>query len=409
MKKVLALTLGVLTAIGGFVDIGDIVANGTVGARYGLGLAWVVVIGVVGICVFAEMSGRLVAVSGRPVYGLIRDKLGPRVALANLVAAFLVTLLTLTAQIGGIALVVELASGIPHVVWVVPVVVGLWLVVWRVRFSSMEQGFGLAGLAIAVFVASLWWLNPDWGALADQATRLVPPAGEPVPTYFYHAVTLFAAAMTPYAVFFFSSGGDEEKWSPADVRVQRVNVLVGFPLGGMLSLGIAAATASVLLPAGVDVETLGQVVLPIALSMGVVGLGIALFGFFAATVGAALETGLSCAYMVAQYFGWPWGKRLRPVRGARFHLTIAACLLVGALVAQTGIDPVKITEYSLIFSAVALPLTYLPVLITANDRAYLGDETNGRLSNTLGIIVLVVVLVAAAAAIPLMVMTGMGA
>src|SRR5690606_11529723 len=131
MKKLWGMTLGVLTAIGGFVDIGDIVTNGTIGARYGLGLLWVLALGVLGICVFAEMSGRVVAVSGSPVYDLIRDKLGPGAALANLLASFLVTLLTLTAQIGGIALVVELASGVPHVVWVLPIVLGLWFVVWR--------------------------------------------------------------------------------------------------------------------------------------------------------------------------------------------------------------------------------------------------------------------------------------
>jgi len=58
VKKFLAITLGILTAIGGFVDIGDLVANAEVGARFGFSLAWVVVVGVVGICVFAEMAGR---------------------------------------------------------------------------------------------------------------------------------------------------------------------------------------------------------------------------------------------------------------------------------------------------------------------------------------------------------------
>ena len=58
MKKVFAVALGVLTAIGGFVDIGDLVANSETGARFGMRLAWVVVVGVAGICVFAEMSGR---------------------------------------------------------------------------------------------------------------------------------------------------------------------------------------------------------------------------------------------------------------------------------------------------------------------------------------------------------------
>lgn len=409
MKKLLALTLGILTAIGGFVDIGDIVANSTIGARYGMGLIWVLVLGVIGICAFAEMSGRIVAVSGRPVYDVIRERLGPRMALANLIAALFVTVLTMTAQIGGVALVIELASGIPYLVWVVPVAVAVWLVVWLVKFEKMERAFGLAGLAIAVFAVSLWWLNPDWGALAHQATRLAPEPGEPLPTYFYYGVALFAAAMTPYEVFFFSSGGVEEHWTPGDLGTQRVNVLIGFPLGGLLSAGIAAAAAAALLPAQIDVETLGQAILPIALSLGVVGVGIALFGFFAATVGAALETSMSCGYILAQYFGWTWGKRRRPAKAARFHLSIAIALLTGMVVVQTGLDPVTITEYSLVFSAIALPLTYLPVLVVANDREYLGEQANGKLSNTVGLLTLVVVLVVAVAAIPLMIITGMGA
>ena len=46
MKKVLAVALGILTAIGGFVDIGDLVTNAQVGARFGLSLAWATVLGV---------------------------------------------------------------------------------------------------------------------------------------------------------------------------------------------------------------------------------------------------------------------------------------------------------------------------------------------------------------------------
>jgi manganese transport protein len=409
MKKLLTLTLGVLTAIGGFVDIGDIVTNGLIGSRYGLSLAWVLVLGVVGICVFAEMSGRVVAVSGRPVYDLIRERLGPGAALANLIASFLVTLLTMTAQIGGVALVIELASGTPYLAWVLLIGVAVWLVIWLVKFEKMEQAFGLAGLAILVFVVSIWWLEPDWGTLADQALSMHPPGGEALPTYLFYGVTLFAAAMTPYEVFFFSSGGVEEHWTRKDIRTQRINVLLGFPLGGMLSLGIAAAAAVALLPAGMQVETFGEVVLPVALAFGAVGLGIALFGFFAATVGATLETGLSCGYMLAQYFGWSWGKRLRPAQASRFHIAVGLSLLVGVLVVQTGIDPVQITEYSLVFSAVALPLTYLPVLIVANDRSYLGDAVNGKLSNALGLVIMVIVCVVAVAAIPLMIITGMGA
>src|SRR5437764_1443697 len=54
VKKVLAIFLGVLTAIGGCVDIGDLVGNSAVGARFELNLAWVLPVGVAGIGVYAE-------------------------------------------------------------------------------------------------------------------------------------------------------------------------------------------------------------------------------------------------------------------------------------------------------------------------------------------------------------------
>ena len=46
--------------------------------------------------------------------------------------------------------------------------------------------------------------------------------------------------MTPYEVFFFSSGAVEEHWTVKDLGTSRLNVLVGFPLGGLLSVAIAA-------------------------------------------------------------------------------------------------------------------------------------------------------------------------
>jgi manganese transport protein len=73
MKQIFAVTMGILTAIGGFLDIGDPVTNAVVGSRFGLGLAWVVPVGVLGICLFAQMSGRVAAVSGRATFDIIRD------------------------------------------------------------------------------------------------------------------------------------------------------------------------------------------------------------------------------------------------------------------------------------------------------------------------------------------------
>ena len=47
MKQFLQIALGILSAIGGFVDIGDLVFNTQAGATFGFQLLWVVVIGVI--------------------------------------------------------------------------------------------------------------------------------------------------------------------------------------------------------------------------------------------------------------------------------------------------------------------------------------------------------------------------
>lgn len=408
MKRLLGVALGILTAIGGFVDIGDLVTNAVVGSRFGMSLVWVVAVGVVGICVFANMSGRVAAASGRATFEVIRERLGPRAGLANLSASFLINLMTVTAEIGGVALALQLASSVNYLLWIPLAAVAVWLVIWRVKFSIMENVTGLLGLTLIVFAVALFLLKPDWGNLASQAIPAVP-AEETGATYWYFAIALFGAAMTPYEVFFFSSGAVEEGWKIKDLIQSRINVLVGFPLGGLLSVAIAGCAAVVLLPAGIAVTSLSQVILPVAAGAGKLGLAVVLIGVVAATFGAALETTLSSGYTLAQFFGWSWGKFRKPAEAARFHVSMIICLLVGLAVLATGVDPVLVTEYSVVFSAVALPLTYLPILIVANDPQYMGKHVNGRGVNVVAMIYLVVILVASLAAIPLMIVTGAGA
>jgi Mn2+/Fe2+ NRAMP family transporter len=408
MKKIFAVALGILTAIGGFLDIGDLVMNAVVGSRFGLALAWVVVVGIIGICLFAEMAGRVAVVSGRATFEIIRERLGPRTAGANLTASFFINLMTLTAEIGGVALALQLATDVGPMMWIPVAAFAVWVVIWRVGFQIMENVTGLLGLCLIIFAIAAFLLHPNWGDLIHQATAPVIPEKESAATYWYFAIALFGAAMTPYEVFFFSSGAVEERWTDKDLGTARLNVMIGFPLGGILSIAIAACAAIILLPSQIDVTSLSQIVMPVLAAGGKLALALAIIGIVAATFGAALETTLSAGYILAQFLGWTWGKFRRPAQAARFHVVMFVAVVVGAAALFTGIDPIMVTEYSVVFSAIALPLTYLPILIVANDAQYMGEKTNGRLINALGSVYLVVILAASLAAIPLMIVTGAG-
>jgi Mn2+/Fe2+ NRAMP family transporter len=408
MPKIFGVALGILTAIGGFLDVGDLVMSAVVGSRFGLALAWVIPVGVVGICLFAQMSGRVAAVSGRATFEIIRERLGPRIAAADLSASFFINLMTMTAEIGGVALAFQMATDVGRMWWIPLAAFGVWLVIWRVKFSIMENVTGLLGLCLIVFVVTVVALHPNWSDLARQAVRPAIPDSESATTYWYMAISLFGSSIAPYEVFFYSSGAIEEQWTQADLGKSRLNVMVGFPLGGILSLSIAACAAIVLWPSQIQVTALSQNVMPVVLAGGKLALAFAIVGIVAATFGAALETSLSAGYILAQFLGWTWGKFRRPAQAARFHIVMLLSIITGAAVLFTGVNPVTVTEYSVVFSAIALPLTYLPILIVANDPEYMGDQTNGKVTNMLSSVYLVVILAASLAAIPLMSVTGAG-
>jgi manganese transport protein len=406
VRKIFQIALGILAAIGGFVDIGDLVFNIEAGAQFGYQLLWVVVVGVVGIIVYSEMCGRVAAVSKRPVFDAIRERLGFGVGLGALASSQVVNLMTLAAEVGGVALVLQLLSGLPYRALIVLGIVALAVVIWVSPFEWIERIFGYGGLALLVFAVAAIKLHPNWG---DVAYGLVPHVDTPDKlVYAYFAVGLLGAAMTPYEVYFYSSGVVEEGWTPKDLGLNRANAMIGYSLGGFLSFALMITAGALFLPLGIEPEFIGTVALGAQVPLGQIGLILALVGILFAVGGAAIDTCFSGAYNVAQYFGWEWGKYRRPAGAPRFTVAWVVLLVLALLVIMSGIDPVMLTEYAVIFSVVALPLTYLPVLLVANDRAYMRSHANGRLANTFGLIYLVVILVVAVSAIPLMFLTHQG-
>jgi manganese transport protein len=406
MNRILGLALGILAAIGGFVDIGDLVFNVAAGATFGYQLLWIVVVGVIGIITYSEMCGRVAAVAKRSVFDAVRERLGFGVGLGALISSQIVNLMTLAAEIGGVALVLQLLSGLPYRWLIVVGVVVLGITIWVLPFEWIERVFGYVGLCLIVFVVAAVKLRPDWGAVAHGFVPHVATGNTVVWAYF--AIGLLGAAMTPYEVYFYSSGAVEEQWTPKDIGENKANAVLGYGIGGTLSFALMITAGALFLPRGIDPTHIGTVALGAEVPLGTLGLLLALVGILFAVGGAAIDTCFSGAYNLAQFFGWEWGKYRRPSGAPRFTITWIVFLVLGFLIVLTGYDPIQLTEYAVIFSAVALPLTYIPILLVANDRAYMGEYANGRLANVLGIIYLLLILVIAFTAIPLMIFSHQG-
>ena len=409
--KVFQIALGVLAAIGGFVDIGDLVFNAQAGATFGYELIWAVLVGAVGIIVYSEMCGRVAMVAKRPVFEIVRDRMGYGSGLATLFAGQFVNLLTCVAEVGGIAYILRYLLGFEVRPMILVAFAGLVLVLWFFPFEGLERVFGFGGLLLLVFSVAVITGPTDWGAVAHGAIPNPPQSahgGWLIWAYF--VVGVASASLMPYEVYFFSSGAIEDGWAPeSESHLNKLTSIAGFGLGAFLAISVMVASALVFLKPGIDPEFLGTVPLAAGQPLGEWALIVALLGMLFAIGGAAVDATLSGAYGMAQFFGWEWGKYRKPGEAPRFTLTWLVFVAIAALVVATGIDPVMVTEYSVIFGVVAMPLTYLPVLAIANDRGYMGRYANGPVSRALGWAYFAVIILLALTAVPLLILTNMGA
>lgn len=409
MSSLLELTLGIMTALGGFVDVGEMVFAVQAGAKFGYLLLWAVVLGTAGIILYGEMSGRIAAVRQQPVFEVIRDELGFNTGLVVLVASMLVNLLTCAAEIGGVAVILQLLMGGGFRAMVVAGAAVLLVSVFFLPFRWIERIFGLLGLALLVYVAAAVSEGPDWGELAHGLLPHRPEASQPgMAVYLYFATGILSSIMMPYEVYFYSSGGIEEHWTPKDLAVNKLTSGVGFLLGGLLTVALVAIGAMVFMPQDIDPQHLGTSVLGATSSLGRWGLYCALGGILFAVAGAAVETALAGGYNVAQFFSLPWGKSRKATQVPVFTVTWIAVIVLGAGIALVGANPVTVVEFSVVFAILVLPFTYYPILRMAGDRRLMGKHVNSRIVEVLGWLYLALICVVALVAVPLMVMTHMG-
>ncbi|MEO8622921.1 MAG: divalent metal cation transporter, partial [bacterium] len=120
MKKVLQIGLGIVTSVGGFLEIGSIATAAQAGADFGYQLMWTLVLGTICIAFLVEMSGRFAACSRHTIPDAMRERFGVNFFVVLLGVMLAVTLLVLAAEVGGVAAALHMATGIALPGWAIP-------------------------------------------------------------------------------------------------------------------------------------------------------------------------------------------------------------------------------------------------------------------------------------------------
>lgn len=407
MKKWLSITLGIVTATGGFLDAGTIATSGESGAKFGLGLIWACLIATGAVILLVEMMGRFSAVSKKTYAEAIRENFGFKFYLLPLLSEVIAESILLAAEIGGIAIALSLVTGIS---WRILFPLAAFLVfamAWRAPFDLIENAPALLGLLTLSFIVGII-------ALGGPSHQLLPTLWKPevkqgeLADYLYLIAATLGATISPYLLYFYSSGAREERWSSSSLLLNRVTAIMGMSFGSLGSIALIFLSAMVLQPLNIQANTLGELGLTMAKALGPYGALLFAAALFATCLGAALEVVLAVSYNIAQGFGWEWGEDKKPVEAARFNLVLIIFLLVAVAIGLIGIDPLQLALAGSTVIALFLPISLFPFLVLMNDPQYLGDKTNGRFGNIAIICILLMAFVVAVVSIPLEILSGGG-
>ena len=378
---------GFITAAAGN-DVGGIATYSAAGAKFGYIVLWTLVPLTVSLIVVQEMAGRMGAVTGQGLAGLIRENFGIRLTFIAMAALFFINTGITATEFAGIAAWAQILNLSRYIVVPLATVV-VFLLVLRLSNKIVERVFVIFSLIYLSYVVSGIDAKPDWGAVVHGT--LVPTFSAET-GFLVTVVGLIGTTISPYMQFFLQSAVVDKGSGPRDLFNVRADIFVGSILGiaiaGFMIIANAATIHQAALinhkpPLNIDTAQavdFARALAPLAgkFAAALFGFGILNAGLFTATV-----LPLATAFIICEAFGLEAAVDRRFREAPFFYGLFAAGIVLGAgLVLLLPADKLfQYTFYAQVMQGAVLPLELVLMLIIINRKRVMGRYVNSRIVN----------------------------
>ncbi len=379
-------------------DPAGIATYSILGADYGYELLWVLALSTAALIIFHELGVRMGVVTGKGLMTLIREHFGNRSTKLVLGALLIANTGTLCAEFAGVAAGLELLGGVSRYVSVPAAAIGVSLLVLRGSFKYVEHVLLALSAVFLAYIASGILAHPDWGAAAKG---LVVPGIPLNREAVLVAVATLGTTLAPWGLAFIQSYAVDKKLTVKDLKYERIDVIVGAVLTGVIGLFVVLACAATLHPMGIRINDAKDAALALEPLAGAVASTLFGVGFLGAALLAAAIVPLSTAYSVSEAFGREAAIDDSFEEARLFYASYGVIVSIAALlVLVPGAPLIPILFLSQALNAVLL-LVLLPFLRSlGRNPEVMGEHALGPAGRwTTGIALGLVVLAVAALAV----------
>ena len=342
------------------------------GAEHGYQLLWVLLLATIALVLFHSLGVRMGIVTGQGLIGLIRQRFGVRLASIALAALVLANLGTTAAEFAGIAAGFEL-FGVSKYLSVPLAAVGVSALVLRGSFHRVEHVFLALCAVFTAYIAAGVLAHPDWGAAAR---------GLVTPTMTFDKATVLLVTATigttlaPWGLSFLQSYAVDKRLTPRDLAYERVDVVTGALLTGIIGFFVVVACAATVHQQGITINDASNAAVALEPLAGHLASGLFAIGLIGAAVLAASILPLSTAYSISEFAGSQGALDADFSDAPVFYVGFGVVTVFGAAVVLIpGAPLITILVATQALNAVLL----LPILVfmyrVARDRDLMGEYT----------------------------------
>lgn len=374
-----------------FIGPGTVTTSIVTGASLGMALAWAVLFSIIATIVLQEMSARL---------GLAtRKSLGEafRITFQSPVARLLMVILVVSAiGIGGAsyaggdttgtALALTSVTGLDKRLVVLVIVALIFALLWTGSYKLIEKVLMVMVAILAlIFLITAVISGPPLGELVKGMFVPSIPSGALLTT-----IALIGTTVVPYNVFLHTSLA-QENWRGQDVTASikeaRTDTVVSVGIGGLITLAIMASAFGAMFVKGIAAESGSDLAEALRPLLGDAAPWVFAIGLFAAGFTSAVAGPLGAAYAITGTLGLP-----TDLRGKYARIVWVSVLIIGAVIALTGVNPIQVILLAQAANGLLLPVIAGFLLWTMNNKRLLGEFRNGPVANILGVLIFLIVL-----------------
>lgn len=370
------------------------------GAKFGYTQLWTAIFSFPFMATIQEICGRIGLVTGSGLAGVIRKNYNRKILSVSVLLILIANTINIGADLSAMASSAQLVFHIPFLAMLLILTLTTILLEIFVSYKTYAKYLKYLTFTLFSYVITAFIVKQDWSkiAFATFVPQIILNK-----EFFINIVAILGTTISPYMFFWQSGeeveeeirkrkidkmGGQRPKVTAKDIRLMRIDTVIGMAFSNLIMWFIIVTTASTLhLNNITDIKTADQAALalkPIAgdFAFSLFALGIIGTGLLAVPILAA-----GTAYALSETFGWREGLYLKVRQAPAFYAVIIASALVGLLVDLTSIEPFEMLYYAAILNGVCAPPLMALIIAIGKNKKIMGAYTNSNFSNIMGYII----------------------